>query len=359
MKKRVLLLVLILSIFCSCFCACGDTPDDGDNDSVCYMYELTADHVLKRFDLVTRKTTVACPDPLCEHGENCPVNGISYLEYTSEQRIYFSKAWDTQLYCYDIDTGTIELIFTAEGQISHRLKAVDGVIYFSASTYQRDTNGTLKKEVWDVYAYFQDTRQVQKQNETSFADAPILVRVSQTQEQQTKLAWKMADTYFETDMQFQNRQELEKAPPTMQNQNGFYQYTFATRPSAANGKMVYDLLRQNLETKETETLVADVATFRAIRDERETLIGFIYNLDADREEYRSVYLVLFSDSTPTKLFTLPSGYSTGPIYADYGSSLQKGDYVGFHVRKEDDPEFGNWSLYVVDLRTKEGFFITK
>ena len=75
--------------------------------------------------------------------------------------------------------------------------------------------------------------------------------------------------------------------------------------------------------------------------------------------YRRVYLIHFSDLSQAVFLEMSNEYAIS-LRNNSEDRLQIGPYLAFRCgRPKEGGEFGSWSLYVMDLRTREGFFITK
>ena len=89
MKKIIsaFLLFAILTLMLGLTSCSGNTdhdrpkPSDFVNERFIYRMD---NGTLKRYDLVNKTISVACPDPLCEHGDDCPVTNISGYTVTDK-----------------------------------------------------------------------------------------------------------------------------------------------------------------------------------------------------------------------------------------------------------------------------------
>ncbi len=368
MKKRVLLFLLILSIFCSCFCACGDTPDTPDMPfelgDQCFYFFGGNNRNLVRGDITTRRSSIPCPDPLCDHGENCPVGKVAKINAVTEKRIYFSRntpgsayRFNGDLYCYDLENGTVEMLISTH-QIAPMFGFVGENAYFAASEVIFTEEGSVDRVLWDIYRYDPNAKQLQKLTQESLPEPYHLQRTKETQEG-IRLIWEGAEgtSYIETDEIFQNLRKTER--PALDIFNG-YQYVL-TSSFLEDGNVSFKMEQLNVKTQERK-LVADRIT-SSLRMYRETPesepTGLLCQFLDEPDCYRRVYLIHFSDLSREVFIELPSEYaiSVGTYHYD---RLQIGPYLAFKCGKpKEGKEFGSWSLYVVDLRTREGFFITK
>ena len=176
MKKVLLSLFLVLSLIICCGCS-DDKPPVIDNDENFgeqrFLYAATWGGRLIRYDVVDKKATVACPDPQCNHDDNCLVTKIDRLTVSDDYLLYVRGEFAGDIYCYDIKAGKIDKIHSAAQ--SSALYLINDTVFFSASQYEYNEDGSLKSEVWNVYKY-----DIVSKNLAKINDTPIAASVSES-----------------------------------------------------------------------------------------------------------------------------------------------------------------------------------
>ena len=118
--KKLFAVGLLFALLSMLFASCGDIPQETTTpnqetteksdtsipaaDEPRYLYDANWTHLI-RYDLKTGRSAIACPDPLCEHGENCPVKGINSSRfYVTENYLFWatSGSRDNSVLCYDL-----------------------------------------------------------------------------------------------------------------------------------------------------------------------------------------------------------------------------------------------------------------
>ena len=147
--KKILALILIIASLSLPLTSCkGNEPSESGyvNDRFIFQLDRT---VLKRYDLFSRTVSVACPDPLCDHGEACVVSDISGCR-TSRNCVYFYK---DGFRCYNPARNEIKLIFESGAQVFGPGQGVENTVYFTVYSYDYDDNGMIIGGGYDIYGY--------------------------------------------------------------------------------------------------------------------------------------------------------------------------------------------------------------
>ena len=109
-----------MSILCSCNQS-SDLDMNFANPEERFIYSYRNYGTLIRYDIIDKKATIACPDPLCEHGKDCPVTNI-FTAYVSKDYIMYGKLENGLLggytiYCYDLINGIVSKILECQSMI--------------------------------------------------------------------------------------------------------------------------------------------------------------------------------------------------------------------------------------------------
>ena len=105
MKKFISIILILATLILSLTSCKGEEPPESTFVNDRFIFQLD-NNVLKRYDLVSRTVSVACPDPLCEHGDECPVTNISGYTVT-DKYVFLERGFggkrSMMLSVYDID----------------------------------------------------------------------------------------------------------------------------------------------------------------------------------------------------------------------------------------------------------------
>jgi len=173
-----------------------------------FIFQLD-NNVLKRYDLVSRTVSVACPDPLCEHGEGCIANKVSTATIT-DKFVFFSRGFVTVdnaggYYVYDIEKNTIE----AMERGSNHIYLVKNYAYFSDKDPIYDDTGELIKRVSNLYRYDTKTKKTEKINSEPIAGMAMVVKYTDS-EIYWNMFTNMGGEFYITDYNFENRREWSR-----------------------------------------------------------------------------------------------------------------------------------------------------
>lgn len=165
-----------------------------------YVYDAPSG-VLLRFDIKRKRAMIACPDPLCDHGEKCPVNGI-YNIAVAKDYIYFRKSF-TDIYCYRLAENKVKNIFRTNGMLSTQFVPIGNRMYFSSCEYEIDkTNGSISRQIWNFYRYDAELDKTEK-----LSKEPIPSELVVSSAKNGRLYFEENGKYFSTNMDFEDRRE--------------------------------------------------------------------------------------------------------------------------------------------------------
>ena len=207
--KKLIAIILILATLALPLTSCKveEQPESTFvNDR--FIFQLD-NNVLKRYDLVSRTVSVACPDPLCEHGEGCIANKVSAATIT-DKFVFFSRGFVTVdnaggHYVYDIEKNTIE----AMERGSNHIYLVKNYAYFSDREPVYDDTGMLTGRVWYMYRYNLKSKKLEKLSAEPVSGIARIVKYTENE-----IYWNMSgastDEFYITDYNFENRREWSR-----------------------------------------------------------------------------------------------------------------------------------------------------
>lgn len=348
MKKVLLSLFLILSLIICCGCS-DDKPPVIDNDENFgeqrFLYATTWGGRLIRYDVVDKKATVACPNPQCNHDGNCLVTKIDRLTVSDDYLLYVRGEFAGDIYCYDIKAGKIDKIHSAAQ--SSALYLINKTVFFSASQYEYNEDGSLKSEVWNVYKY-----DIVSENLTKINDTPIAASVRVIRHTDDTIIWRGEGTIrFSTDYDFNVIEENLPSQPQVVGE-----YIYRAGSHYHDGNYIYKMDRSNDSGDITETIQDGMLSFRWDNpDDPERLIYYplaekaIYSIDLDTLENK-------------KLCDIPNGISLTDIFVVEGNDYRVGNYIALYVHnsgeEDEESKLTSESLMFVDVTTGEYFIIT-
>ncbi len=348
MKKKISILICLLSIILWC-CGCkNDTiVDSGETDGR-FMYAATWGGRLIRYDVVSKKATIACPDPLCAHGEDCLVTNIDRLTVMGDYLCLVRGEFEGDVYLYDIKQGTIVKILDASQATNSYM--IGNNIYFSASQYEYADDGSLSAEVWHVYQYDVATSNLKKISQNALASS-----VTAISHDDHSIIWEDNDgRRFSSDYNFQN---IVDNVPASDMKVGEYAYSVVTHYH--DGTYIFKIERTNVKADITETLQDGVMSFRW--DVPQNPQGLIY-IPSSHSDENSLFYIDINTNEKRKLCDIPSGVSVSDIFVVEGNEFIVGDYIAFYVHKSGESNeeeiMNSESMMFVNIKTGDNFIIT-
>lgn len=139
--KKLLSLILTLCYMGTLLCSCVKEPPvdvkEPPKDEWVSPREAINERFIyrdsRRYDVVERKSTILCPDPLCEHGEGCVMSITGEIRLITEKYIYMIGGngflSNKSYYRYDILENKTEKLFTADGQCTYPFWVGDDVYF--------------------------------------------------------------------------------------------------------------------------------------------------------------------------------------------------------------------------------------
>ena len=379
MKKIIsaFLLFAILTLMLGLTSCSGNTdydrpkPSDFVNERFIYRMD---NGTLKRYDLVNKTISVACPDPLCEHGDDCPVTNISGYTVT-DKYVFLERGFggkrSMMLSVYDIEKNTIEPL--VEGTQIGYVYMAEEYAFFSIGRFVYDDNGDVNKEVYDVYRYDTLNKKLEK-----ISDEPIAGQLKIVKYENGKIYWQevgvnIAFDYYITDFDYKNREEWGtlkyKEYCNIKNSvNGYSLEMDFVRPdnSLGSGRRVYFV---NSETNDIKVLAECVYGARwADLDNRNAIIyqpaKFVPEEINGAEklvlkiENKIVHVNAY-DFSDVKEWSLPEGISVD-VNGMTGEQYNVGNYIGFGATfsyRENEKEYYSHGLFIINTKSGESFAI--
>lgn len=356
MVKKMTALILIL-LATSIIWGCKKSPDPDINMEVTgdrFVYAAKMYGKLIRYDVIDKKATVFCPDPLCNHDKkDCLATNI-FTAHVGNGYIMYGRLEDgilggNTIYCYDLKNGTISKVMDCPRY--QEIAFIKDDAYFSASHVEYDDNGKPKGEVWDVYRYTMASKELVKINEESLGNG---VKVEDYTE--SRIVWFDfgGSGDFSTDYNFQNQ-----APETYELKTGNHIYDIQTNYNE-DGSFTHSIYRKEIDSDNWEEVVTGIFSYRL--DNIDDPKGIVYNVNADNE-WNSVYYIQLSDLSTKRLGTVPNGYTLtiDGVYPEIGTTLYANGYIGIYVSKEgaDHSEAHNGNtLWFVNKDNGDNFIVT-
>lgn len=287
MKKLICLILALCSLFLA---SCGEeeppvntetqkkdewvTPND-------YMDERFIYYNGKRYDTAERIATVLCPDPLCDHGEDCVMKNAGEIALITEKYIYFRSTWMAKKYTrYDKQNNKYEEFFAAEGQCGYPF-LVGGDIYFCASEYEYADTGELIGEEWHMYLAENEGAPVKITAEP----LPGSVMVHSYNPGQGKIVAYFESTYFETDKNFSYIEYCER--PQISHGGYYYKMDYSKVDPQNPDTWCLKYERTNAETGETEVIVNDAEAIRVVENAKGEFEGIAWTDKNGVARYKS------------------------------------------------------------------------
>ena len=332
MKKKILFIIL-LSFIMSILCSCNQSSDldmNFANPEERFIYSYRNYGTLIRYDIIDKKATIACPDPLCEHGKDCPVTNI-FTAYVSKDYIMYGKLENGLLggytiYCYDLTNGVVSKVL--ECPRYQDIVFIKDAAYFSASRVEYNEDGSPDGEVWDVYRYTMASQDLAKLNAESLVSEVLVDHYSEDQIVWWDIHEFSGSSYFSTDYDFQNL-----TPANGDSIIGDYTYHFAYH-YGEDGSLKHDITRTEMSTGTIENVVTGGASYRL--DNIDNPKGVVYNT-YENDDGRTIYYKSLSDLNEKVLCRIPDEYalSGDEVYPNAGTTLYAGGYIGIYVYPKD------------------------
>lgn len=163
-----------------------------------YIYDVPSG-ILVQYDLEGRRAEIACPEPFCSHGKDCPVTGITSLAVAVDF-LYFIKGMG-DIYCYDLVKNKVVPVFTAT-TVAPLLTPAGRYLYFSASSRGKDETGDTARQSWHFYRYNAETNATERLTDTPLAVCPTISGVKNE-----RLYFSENGTVYSTNLRYQDRKE--------------------------------------------------------------------------------------------------------------------------------------------------------
>lgn len=344
--KKVILVISFLILLGACYgCSNEYQPIVEAREEECFLYAATWGGKIIRYDVLAKKASVACPDPQCAHGKDCLVTLIDRLTVSDDYLLYVRGEMSGDAYCYNLRSGTIDKIISA-AQAS-TLYLIDKTVYFSASQYEYNDDGSLRGEVWNVYKYVINSKQL-----TKISDEALATSVRVTRHTEDTLIWRGDDnTRFSSDYDFKNIvNNLPSQPQT------FDGYVYNAETHNHDGMYIYKVVRNSILNSTMETVQDGILSFRW--DNPDSPKRLIY-MPLGEEALYSVDLATLKKQ---KLCDIPNGISITDIFAVEGNDYVVGDYIAFYVHnaseEDEEAKLTSESLMFVNVTSGEFFIIT-
>lgn len=347
MKKIVIALIVIITLLTLLGCSSEYKIIEGDTN---FIYSAHWQGQLIKYDLANKKATIACPDPMCEHGEDCLVSNVSDDICVSEDYIMFkSGAWAQALYCYDLKKGVIEKVMDYTSCQS--VGIYDNFAFFSAAHMIYDDEGKPIRKEWYPYKY-----DMAKKKLTKLSDKPLNTEkgILPFGIDDNKILWRDGNgETFATDFNF-NEKSWEYTPMLI----GDYIYS-NNAEYQEDGSFYWNFSRTHISDGTVEEVIHAAFSYRLDNDDNPT--GILFNTFHNGSDGNTLYRVKFDDLSVEELCDIPDGYLLSELYTAFGSRLYSGDYVGVYVHPENAEEsnfenLGDTMLFV-NVKTKEYFIL--
>lgn len=363
MKKTISMIFLFMTII-SVFSSCGgDSNINFVNDRCIYR---TDSFTLYCYDLVNKTCMIACPDPLCEHGNDCPVTNLDETTIT-DRYIFLRKGFDGRsvtMSVYDLATNKINEI--ASGVQSNAVSMAGEYAFFTMSHYEYSEDGELEKEVFNLYRYDTRTGEVK-----AFTETPVNGSVTVLHYDNERIVWYgLRDGYFSSDYDFNDITEADRtsAVAAINTVDGcLYENSSVTDEYGRKNIMK----KTNLETGEIYTFFDEADSFRWAN--KETKSGILYRpseivlVEIDGEEKyvrRGINTIVYVNTKdPSKIFEfkLPENIVTATVSSEFGNRWYLNDYtstsVSVYSYDEEGNKYSTTAMFVINCETGESFVI--
>ena len=370
--KRVISLALLIAMLAITFVSCDRADADIDasyidagkpiivgNDVIIYFY---SDKIRQRFDLETRRTSVVCPDPLCEHNDDScfAYNKIKFFDFG--EHVYAMDNGMAKLYMYDLARGETKMIYDAStsygpydwefGDISD-VYEYGGYAFFFAQEYEFVQNENGDEEMlteWSLYRY-----DIKNDKVDELTDSPSDGFGQVIDVRDGRLVWEFDiesehnRVLFSTDLDYSDRKDeqydgalIDGFAYTRECIWGFYNQKTKTHYDNIWNK----LTRTNIETGLSEAIVEHAYSLSLqswLPDASIVNDGFYYTdvvFDAEEENYVSGNTIYHStvDGETEVFYEAPDGFEIDSIFGMESEWL----YIRCHYTADE------YDDYVID-----------
>lgn len=375
MKKFISIILILATLILSLTSCKGEEPPESTFVNDRFIFQLD-NNVLKRYDLVSRTVSVACPDPLCEHGEDCIMSKVGSATIT-DKYVFVSRNWRPAIsnmgyYVYDIEKNTIELMHETIG--SEHMYVAGDYAYFSDREPVYDDTGLLIERVWYMYRYDLKAKKLEKISAEPVSGIARIVTSTESE-----IYWRFDGTgveYYITDYNFENKREwgIEKYREYCQTLTTIGGYTmnmvYNVQPENTSPENVIGSARriELTDSAGNKELVSEYAS--GLRwDNLEKRAGFIYipgNFIPNKEgklvftEENKIVYVGLADRSKRYEIDLPENTSV-KITGFQGCRHYVGEYTSLEATiakyDENGEKYLHNGIFVLNTKTGENFFI--
>lgn len=367
--KKLFAVGLLFALLSMLFASCGDIPQETTTpnqetteksdtsipaaDEPRYLYDANWTHLI-RYDLKTGRSAIACPDPLCEHGENCPVKGINSSRfYVTENYLFWatSGSRDNSVLCYDLKANKITVIYETDAQTNGFFLHGDSLLFFG-SQYEYDENKIPIGLIWHLYRY-----DPQAQTLLRLTEEPLPKSYGIAQKDEDQIIWydklgRDNTLFFSTDYDFQNHKDLDASEITEGFIVGDFRYDVETRYS--EHCISFTVTRFSLQTGNTEDYIDHILLPQDVTFAEES--GILYRKKIPVPDERCVseevltYQSLINESTCFRI-ALDENYSFGKELG-YHDGRQSGNKIAvdvFYNDTENGISYETKGICLIDL----------
>lgn len=370
MKKFISIILILATLILSLTSCKGEKPPESTFVNDRFIFQLD-NYVLKRYDLVSRTVSVACPDPLCEHGEDCIMSKVGSATIT-DKYVFISRNWlpaisNMGYYVYDIEKNTIELMHETIG--SEHMYVAGDYAYFSDREPVYDDTGLLIERVWYMYRYDLKAKKLEKISAEPVSGIARIVTSTENE-----IYWRLdgtGDEYYITDYNFENRREwsykeyIEYCEQINTVDGYALDSTYGVSPEGAIGSARRIELTDKDGNKE---LIAEYSN--GLRwDNLEKRTGFIYQTgnfipnEEDVLEFKpGNKLIYISLTDRSRVFEIDiPEYTNMKIMGFQGCRHYVGEYTSLEATivkyDENGEKYLHNGIFVLNTKTGENFFI--
>lgn len=319
------------------------------SDECVLVYSAIVGGRLIRYDLTNRRASVCCPDPLCDHGDSCPVSNI--ITYCVDNNyIVFSKGnFNSPLYCFDLENFNIKKIIDC--QSCQTPKICGSFVFFSAAQIEYDDDGKPVSRIWNVYKYDMVNDDLLKLSKEPLDDDYGIIPIEFTND---RILWYSPPHYYTSDMDYENISNIDYKMTI-----GDYDYNNEVIREE-NGSFYYNFSRKDRNTGEIINVAHGVHSYRL--DFNDNPQGMLFNSYHDGTNGNVLYYVNFDNLKVKSICVLPESYDLLDLYTNRSTHQYADNYVGVYVKRSED-ELENALLYgetmlFVNINTGEYFVIS-
>ena len=354
--KKILCFTLVL---CSLFLAScmENVPQKAEYKNDRYIYQLVPSangkNIIVKFDVIEKTAVPACPDPLCEHKNGCPVYGVDEI-YVTKNCIYIQKGNifnGIKIYVYDLSSNTISFLKDVR-QISDPIEVENGIVYFTMSQIEYDQNGEAKAEIFHLYKRNELTREFTKVSDEALSGFAILKYYDDE-----KLVWSFVGEkgYYSTDYNFKNKQPYEFPQKDVS-------IDFDT---IYTGSLRHNMYEINNLTGEKIYIFKDAISFNYIDRRESNIVLYMPSkevIDGEDIKYlptRNIVCTNIENKCEIHTWEIPDGIMISHLYSEIANRREIGNYIGIECYSSETDEKGNLyqlhGIFVVNPTTKEAF----